>query len=144
MWAGYAGFVVLAVNPFGGLMIAIPYAKAVLHVSPWLAALVGWPLAYVQVLVVDLLWNTLCRIGWWQRLVERRRTPRLERMASSPAMFWMIVAFASFTGPWLVMAVMRYAKVPHRRIAVPMALSLGWNAAGIAFLTAYLPRLLPQ
>jgi hypothetical protein len=144
MWAAYAGFVVLAVNPFGGLLFAIPYAKAVLHMSPWCAALIGWPLAYVQVIAVDLLWKTLSRIGWWQRLIERRRTPRLERMASSPSMFWLILLFAPFAGPWLVMAVMRYANVPHRRIALPMALSLGWNAMGIAFIAAYAPRLLPR
>jgi hypothetical protein len=142
MVGAYAGFVALAVNPFGGLLFAIPYAQTVLHVSPWCAALVGWPLAYVQVLVVDILWLSLCRLSWWQRLIERRRTPRLERMASSPYAFWTILLFASFIGPWLVMAVMRYAHVPHRRVALPMALSLGWNAMGIAFLSAYVPRLI--
>jgi hypothetical protein len=144
MWLAYAGFVALAVNPFGGLLFAIPYAKAVLDVSPWWAALFGWPLAYVQVLFVDVLWKTLSRIGWWQRLIERRRTPRLQRMVSSRYMFWMIVVFGAFVGPWLVMAVMRYANVPHRRIAAPIALSLGWNALGIALLSVYAPRLLPK
>jgi hypothetical protein len=115
-----------------------------MDLSPWLAALIGWPLAYTQVLVVDLFWDALNRIPWWQRLVERKRTPRLERIAASPNMFWLIAAFGSFLGPWLVMAVMRWARVPHRRIVVPMAISLGWNAAGIAFLTVYAPRLLPN
>ncbi len=144
MWAAYAAFVALAINPFGGLLFAIPYAQTVLHRSPWLAALVGWPLAYVQVVVVDLLFETLRRIPWWQRLVERKRTPRLERMVTSRYMFWMIVMFGAFLGPWLVMAVMRYAGVPHRRVAVPMALSLGWNAAAIALVSVYAPRLLPK
>lgn len=143
MWTAYAGFVALAVNPFGGLLVAIPYAKLVLHVSPWLAAAVGLPLAYVQVVFVDVLWKTLSRNGWWRRLIERRRTPRLQRMAASRYMFWLVLAFASMLGPWLVMAVMRYANVPHRRIAVPMALSLAWNAAGIAFLSVYVPQWLP-
>jgi hypothetical protein len=142
MWLAYAGFVALAVNPLGGLMVAIPYAKLVLGMSPWCAALLGWPLAYVQVLFVDVLWKTLSRIGWWQRLIARRRTPRLDRIVASRYMFWMIVAFGCFAGPWLVMAVMRYANVPHRRIVAPMALSLGWNAMGIAFLSVYAPRLL--
>lgn len=141
MWVAYAGFVALAINPFGGLLLAIPYAKAVVGMSPWWAATVGLPLAYVQVLFVDVLWEVLQRIDWWRRLVERKRTPRLERMASSRYMFWLIVVFAPIVGPWLVMAVMRYANVPHRRIALPMALSLGWNAMGIAFLCVYAPRL---
>jgi hypothetical protein len=144
MWIAYAGFVALAINPFGGLLFAIPYAQAVLGISPWLAAIVGWPLAYVQVLVVDVLWKSLCRISWWERFIARRRTPRLERMASSPYMFWLILVFAPFVGPWLVMAVMRYAAVPHRRIALPMALSLAWNAMSIATISLYAPRLLPH
>ncbi len=144
MWATWVGFVLLAVNPFGGLVFAIPYAQAVLHIPAWLGALIGWPLAYVQVLFVDLLWKWLSRSERWRRLVERKRTPRLERMASSPYMFWLIVVFGSFVGPWLVMAVMRYANVPHRRVAVPLALSLGWNAAAIALIATYAPRLLPK
>ena len=142
MLAGYAGFVLLAVNPFGGLLFAIPYAQTVLHCSPWIAALIGWPLAYVQVAAVDLAWSSLTRWGWWERLIARRRTPRLERMAASTHMFWLVLLFGTILGPWLVMAVMRYAKVPQRRIAVPMALSIGWNAAAIACAAAYAPRLL--
>jgi hypothetical protein len=42
------------------------------------------------------------------------------------------------------MAVMRYARVPHRRVAVPMALSLGWNALGIAVLCVYAPQLIAR
>jgi len=144
MRLAWVGFVALAVNPFGGLLFAIPYAQAVLGVSPWWAALIGWPLAYVQVLFVDVLWKWLSRIGWWKRLIERKRTPRLERMAASPYMFWTIVLFGTFLGPWLVMAVMRYANVPHKRVALPMALSIGWNALGIAIVSVYAPRLLPR
>ena len=144
MWAAWTLFIVLAVNPFGGLLFAIPYAQTVLNVSPFLAAALGLPLAYVQVLFIDLMWNTLCRIDGWKRFIERKRTPRLERMATSKSAFWMIVLFACFLGPWLVMAVMRYANVPHRRIAFPMALSLGWNASVIAILATWAPRLLPH
>jgi hypothetical protein len=144
MIAGWAGFVVLAVNPFGGLLFAIPYAAAVLHVSPWIAAGIGWPLAYVQVAVVDFLWSTLARWPWWARLIERKRTRRLERMASSPHMFWMVLVFGTLLGPWLVMAVMRYAKISQRRIALPMALSIGWNAAAIACASVYAPQLIAR
>ena len=142
MWAAWLGFVVLAVNPFGGLLIAIPYGQHVLHLSPWLAAAIGWPLAYVQVLFVDALWDTLCRWAWFERVVHRRSTPRLERMASSAYTFWMVLGLGSFFGPWLVMAIMRYAKVPQRRIALPMALNIAWNALAIAVVSLYAPRLL--
>jgi hypothetical protein len=142
MWAVWTGFVVLAINPFGGALFAIPYAQGVLHISPFLGAFLGWPLSYVQVLFVDLLWNGLWRSDTWRRLVERRRTPRLERMASSPRSFWLILLFGPFAGPWLVMAVMRYANVPQRRIALPLALGLLWNALAIALVASIAPRLL--
>ena len=142
--AGWLGFVMLAVNPFGGLLFAIPYAAAVLHVSPWLAALLGWPLAYVQVVFVDAMWSTLSRWPWWARLIERKRTPRLERMAASDNMFWLVLIFGTILGPWLVMAVMRYAKVSQRRIVVPMALSIAWNAAAIACASVYAPQLIAR
>jgi len=144
MMIEYAAFVALAINPFGGLLFAIPYAKAMLGMSPFVAALIGVPLSYVQVLAVDWLWQWLSRIDWWRRFIERRRTPRLERMTSSPYMFWLVLVFAPFFGPWLVMAVMRYANVPHKRVALPMALGLAWNAMGIALVTLYAPRLLPR
>jgi hypothetical protein len=144
MWAAYAGFVLLSINPFGGLLFSIPYAQNVLHVSPWLAALAGWPLAYVQVALVDLFWDALSRLAWFERAVHKRRTPRLDRAASSKHMFWFILAFGAFCGPWLVMAVMRYANVPQRRIALPMALCLGWNAAAIALVAVHAPRLLAR
>jgi len=143
MWEAWVGFVVLAINPFGGLIFAIPYANAVMDLSPWFAAVIGWPLAYTQVVVVDVFWVGLDRWEWFHGLVERKRTPRLERMASSRYMFWLIAAFGGIIGPWLVMAVMRWARVPHRRIAVPLSISLGWNAALIAFVTVCAPRLLP-
>jgi hypothetical protein len=144
MWGAYLGFVGLAVNPFGGLLFAVPYAKLVLGISPWIAAVVGVPLAYVQVVVVDLFFTTLLKFDWWHRLIQRRRTPRLERIVSSPHMFWLIALLGAFMGPWLVMAVMRYAQVPQRRIALPMLISLSWNAAAIALATIYAPRLLPR
>src|SRR5678816_2932563 len=100
--ASWLGFVILAVNPLGGLLFAIPYAATVLHVSPWLAALLGWPLAYVQVAFVDVMWTTLARWPWWARLIERKRTPRLERMAASENMFWLVLVFGTILGPWLV------------------------------------------
>jgi hypothetical protein len=144
MWAAWTGFVILAINPFGGVLFAIPYAQGVLHISPFLAAAMGWPLSYVQVLFVDLLWHVLWRWERWQRLIERKRTPRLQRMASSRSSFWLILLFGAFVGPWLVMAVMRFSNVPHRKIALPLALSLGWNSFGIALLSNFAPRLLPK
>ena len=144
MWAGYLGFALLSINPIGGLLASIPYATFVLHVPPFWAALIGLPLAYVQVVAVDVLWSSLQRIGAWQRLLERRRSPRLQQLATTNGGFWATVVFSPFLGPWLVMAAMRFAHVPHRRVALPLALGLAWNGMGIAFLCEFAPRLLPH
>ena len=74
-------YIALAINPIGGLALAIPYAVIKLRYPAWLVLLTGIPLAYVQVVAVDLGWTTLAR---WPRLwsfIERRRSERLERRA---------------------------------------------------------------
>jgi hypothetical protein len=140
--AAIASFAVLAANPIGGLAIAIPYAVLTLHLPVWIAVAAGIPLAYVQVVVVDVLWNSLSRWPAWHRVIERRRhSPRVQRLIESRGGFWATMLLAPLVGPWLVMALMRYVRVPHRRVALPIALGLTWNAVAIALLSITVPRL---
>ena len=139
MSAGAAAFVVLAVNPFGGLLLAIPFAVLTLGYTAALAVLAGIPLAYVQVLAVDLGWTLLARWPWWHRMLERRRSPRLERLIAARG-FWLTVLLAPLVGPWLVMAFMRYARVPQRQVAAPILLGLSWVAAAIGATCVLVPR----
>jgi hypothetical protein len=118
------GVVLLAVNPFGGILAAIPLGILGLG-HPWWAWLVAGPfLAYVQVPVVDLAWDLLLRWPWWRRLLERRRSPRIERLMSSGFAFWPVFLASPLVGPWFVMAFLRYARQPQRRAALPMLLSM--------------------
>lgn len=137
--AGDLAFVTLAVNPVGGLLVAIPFATFQLGYPGWLSVVAGVPLAYVQVAVLDLLWAQLARIPAWHRFLERRRSPRIERLTASRGNFWLTLLLAPLIGPWLVMAFMRYAQVPQRRVALPILLGLGWSAAGIAAACALVP-----
>jgi hypothetical protein len=105
----------------------------------WLAVVAGVPLAYVQVAVVDLAWTQLARIPAWHRFLERRRSPRIERLTASGGNFWLTLLIAPMVGPWLVMAFMRYAQVPQRRVALPILLGLILVAAGIAVACALIP-----
>ena len=142
MHPGDWAFITLSINPIGGLLVSIPFAVFQLGYPAWLAALAGTPLAYVQVLAVDLGWTFLARIPAWHRFLERRRSPRVERLLSARGGFWLTFATAPLLGPWLVMAFMRYAQVPQRRVAAPILLGIGCGAAGVACVCAWAPRLI--
>jgi hypothetical protein len=133
-------FALLAANPFGGLLVAIPFAILKLHYPTWLAIAVGTPLAYLQVVVVDAAWSLLARIPGWGRLLEKRRSPRVARLVASGGAFWLTFLATPLLGPWLVMAFMRYAQVGQRRVALPILASLACTAAALAWACALAPR----
>ncbi len=140
MNGGALAFITLAINPIGGLLLAIPFALLVLRQPIWWTLALGIPLAYLQVIAVDLCWDLLIQLPAWRRLLERRRSPRLERLAASRGAFWPTVVAAPLVGPWVLMAFMRFARVPQRRVALPILLGLGWNASAIAALCVLAPR----
>jgi xanthosine utilization system XapX-like protein len=140
----HLAFVAMAINPIGGLLIAIPFAVLELDYPPWFALFVGVPLAYVQVLVIDVAWSTLARFPRWNAWLERRRSPRVNRLVESRGSFWLTLLLAPLIGPWLVMAFMRYARVPQKRVALPILLGLSWTGALITLATVWAPRLLPR
>ncbi len=140
MSPGDLAFVTLSINPIGGLLISIPFAVFKLGYPAWLAALAGIPLAYVQVIAVDLGWALLARIPGWHGFLERRRSPRVEKLLAARGGFWVTFVAAPLIGPWLVMAFMRYAQVPQRRVAVPILLGIGCAAMGLAGACVWAPR----
>jgi hypothetical protein len=133
-------FALLAANPFGGLLVAIPFAVLKLHYPMWLATVVGAPLAYFQVVVVDVGWSLLARIPGWQRFIERRRSARIGRLVASRGGFWITFFATPLVAPWLVMAFMRYAQVRQRRVALPILGSLACTAAILAWACVLVPR----
>ena len=139
-FGGHLSFVLLAANPFGGLLIAIPFAILKLHYPAWVATLVGTPLAYVQVAVVDLTWSVLGRWPGWNRFLLARRSQRIERVVASGGSFWVTFVATPFVGPWLVMAFMRYARVRQRQIAAPVLCALLCTAAAVAAVCDVVPR----
>jgi hypothetical protein len=134
-------YVILAANPFGGLLMAIPFAILKLHWPAWLVVATGVPLAYLQVIVVDVAWESFTRIGGWQRFVERRRSARVERLVASGGGFWITFLATPLLGPWLVMTFMRYAQVRQARVALPILLALLCSAIVLASLCAVVPQL---
>jgi hypothetical protein len=134
-------FALLAANPVGGLLVAIPFAVLKLHYPAWLAIGLGTPLAYLQVPVVDMSWSALVRIRGWRRFLDRRRSARVERLVASRGAFWITFAATPFLGPWLVMALMRYARVEQRRVALPILASLACIAVAVALACALAPTL---
>jgi hypothetical protein len=136
MNSGDLTFALLAANPVGGLLVAVPYGMLRLHYPIWLTLVAGTPLAYLQVLAIDASWTLLARIPTWQRFLERRRSPRIERLVASGGGFWITFCATPFVGPWLVMSFMRWARVPQRRVALPILLALLATAAAVAVASA--------
>ena len=137
--SGYLAFALLAANPIGGLTVAIPFALLKLEYSPGLTVLAGVPLAYLQVLVVDLSWSRLERWGWWRRLIERSRGKWANRLVQSRGAFWITFLVTPIIGPWMVMALMRWAGVRQRHVAVAMLSSMVVAASVIATLCVVVP-----
>lgn len=124
MGLGDVTFAALAVNPVGGLLVAVPWGALLMHYPAWLIILVGPPCAYLQVVIIDFGFDQLCRLAWFRNLLERRRSPRLERLMSSGGAFAPTFLLAPLVGPWLVMACMRFVRVPQRVVALPIYLGL--------------------
>jgi hypothetical protein len=137
-------FAFLAANPIGGLLVAIPFAILTLHWPAWTVVLASVPLAYLQVIVIDLAWGWLARIERWNRFLLRRRSPRVERLVASGGGFWITFVATPLLGPWLVMAFMRYAQVRQRRVALPILLALLLTAVVLTSLSLLVPRLFVQ
>ena len=133
-------FIALAVNPVGGLALAIPFAVFKLRYPAWFAVAAGVPLAYLQVVAVDLAWSLLIQAAWWRDLLARHRSPWDERLVASRGGFWITFLAGPLIGPWLVMAFMRYSLVPQRRVALPIVLGVTCFAAILAAGCVWLPR----
>ena len=133
-------FLALAANPAGGLLVAVPFAILRLHYPAWLAVAASFPLAYLQVPAVDLGWSLLVRVPAWGRFLARRRSARIERLVAARGAFWVTFFATPFLGPWLVMAFMRYAQVPQRRVAAPILCALAVTASAVAGVCELIPR----
>ena len=140
MTSGDVAFIALAMSPIGGLVLAIPYAAFELGYPMGVTLALGIPLAYLQVFAVDLLWSALCRWPRWQRLMARLRSARIERVLAARGGFWITFGSTPLVGPWVVMAFMRYAQVPHRRVALPIFLGICLAASVIATLCLAAPE----
>jgi hypothetical protein len=135
-------FVIACINPFGGMFVAMPIALFKLEWPPWFACLVGIPLGYVQVLVVDLLWERLMAWPWWVQLIEKRRSDKLtDLLARDNAKLWLAI-FGVWAGPWLVMAVTRFSGHTRGRVALPLLFGITYVTIGVAAVCKLAPHLL--
>lgn len=135
-------YALACLNPFGGLFVGVPIAIFKLGWPPWLAVALGVPLAYVQVLAVDMLWERLSRWRWWTELIEKRRSERLTNMlARDDAKIWLAL-FGVWAGPWLVTAVARFAGHGLKRVGLPLLFGITYVGIGIAVVCRLAPDLL--
>ncbi len=116
--------ILVAISPIPGLLAAIPMSILARNDPGWVWLIAGPLLAYVQVLVVDFGWSLLLKWKAWGRLLDRMRSPRVEKLMASKGGFWTVFFGTPTIGPWVIMAFMRYAQVPQRKVAAPMLLAL--------------------
>lgn len=121
-------------------MVSLPLAIFKLHWPAWFAVVLGVPLAYVQVAAVDLFWQRLLTWPLWTRLVERRRSTRLERILAHRSAPLLLAVTSPWLGPWLVMAVARFGGRRQSQLAIPLLVGITYVAIGIAAICVYAPR----
>lgn len=135
-------FVLAAVNPFGGMFVALPIAIFKLAWPAWLAVVVAVPLGYVQVIVVDVLWERLLDWPWFMQMIEKRRSERLTNMlARDDAKLWLAL-LGVWLGPWLVTAFARFSGHSVGRVALPLLFGLTYLGIGTAAVCKLAPGLL--
>jgi len=133
-----------ALSPVGGMVAALPLGILGFGFPWWGVALVGIAAGWAQALVVDLCWELLERWPWWRRMMARRRTGWIARGLSRPGTFWPIVVATPLVGPWVVMALMRFAGVPRSRVTPPLLLGLVFLAAVLVLTCHHAPRLFTE
>jgi hypothetical protein len=144
MWYFVAAFVLACLNPFGGMFVAIPLALFKLDWPAWLAIALSVPLVYVQVIVVDLLWERLLTWPWWLGVIEKRQSPKLSALLSrDDAALWLAL-LGVWAGPWLVTALARYSGHTVKRVALPLLFGITYVSVGTTLACMYAPSLLPK
>lgn len=130
-----------SINPIAGLLVSVPWAMLKMHYPLWLVLVSGPPLAYIQVIVADWSWSYLRRIRYVRNILEKQRSPRVEKLFASGGQFIAVFIATPLVGPWLVMLVMRYANVSQRQVMMPIMLALLFVSATLGILCLVVPRL---
>jgi hypothetical protein len=141
-WTFVALFVINAINPWGGMFVAMPIAIYKLDWPAWFACLLGIPLGFVQVIVVDRMWERSLRWPFWVRLLEKRRSERLTNwLARDDAKLWLAL-FGVWFGPWLVTAFARFSGHQVGRVALPLLFGITYVAIATAAVCKIAPEML--
>lgn len=144
MWTYLVLFVLAGLNPFGGMFVAMPIAIFKLGWPPWLGVLLAVPLGYVQVVVVDVLWERLLAWPWFMAVIEKRRSEKLTNLlARDDAKLWLAL-LGVWIGPWLVTAFARFSGHSVGRVALPLLFGLTYLAVATAVICKLAPELLPK
>ncbi len=144
MAASLIAFVIAGLNPFGGMFVAIPIGVFKLMWPAWVAVLIAIPLAYTQVIAVDLLWSRLAAWPAFMELITKRRSPRLDALLERrDANVWLTL-LSPWLGPWFVMAVARFSGRSFRSVGVPLFLGLSYVAVMVGAMCVLAPHLLPK
>ena len=142
--AQWGAFLLVALSPVGGMVVAIPLGVLAFGFPPLVAAGLGVAAAWAQAALVDVAWSGLEHYGWWRRLLERQRRSSVVRCLTAPRAFWPTVLLTPLVGPWAVMGLMRYAGVTGRQVTPPILLGLALLAGGLCGACEWAPALFSE
>ena len=142
---GYTlAYVLVGLNPFGGLFLAIPLALFKLHYPTAVALFLSVALSFVQVLVVDFFWERLASWDAFVKFVDGKRSERLEGYLKSRWAGPWIALISPWVGPWLIMALARFAQMRLRQVGPALFAGLLYVGAITTGLCLFAPDYLPE
>ena len=93
------------------------------HISPWVLLPVVAAAGYFEGLVVAWLAGASTRIGFIDRWIVRRRTPRAMELANKWGVWGGLTLGCALVGQEPILVALRWLGVDMRRIWLPLALS---------------------
>src|SRR5436190_8101986 len=94
-WIAYC---LQAMNPFAGLVAAVPLGINVFKLEPAAVAALAGPISFVSVALMHVLWETMRRRPRVAAWIEQRRSPRIAALMERRGVFLAALIATTFLG----------------------------------------------
>lgn len=121
-------------NPFAGLVGAVPLGINVLKLEPAAVGALAGPASFLSVALMHALWEVLRRSPRLAAWLERRRSPRAAALLERRGVFIAAIVATTFIGAYPCYITFRYLGLGFGRFWFAIFLAqtaFGWAVAGI-------------